>query len=389
MGIKGLSQLLSARAPESTKEETLKAYTGRKVAIDASMAIYQFLVAVRTTGSNGNYGGMLTNEAGETTSHLQGTFFRTIRIMAAGLKPCYVFDGAAPDLKRSNELIKRKENREKAALKEKEAQETGNQEDVEKYQKRQVRMTGQHIEDCMKLLRLMGMPVVQAPGEAEAQCAELVKKGKVWGMASEDTDSLTFGANRLLRRLTFPESRKLPVLEIHLNKVLEGLDLTMDQFIDVCILSGCDYSKSIRGIGPKKAHDGIVKYGSIEKFLDHLDTKKYKPADDFMENLPKVRELFKNPLVTNGDDVKLEWKDADEEGVVAYLCGEQGFNEDRIRSGLAKLKKAKKATAQKRIDSFFTFKPSLGSIAGKKRKAEAKKSKSKSKKSKSSFFKKK
>lgn len=69
----------------------------------------------------------------------------------------------------------------------------------------------------------------QAPCEAEAQCAALVKTGKVFATATEDMDALTFGCNVLLRRLTFSEARKLPVQEIHLDKVLEGLELNRDE----------------------------------------------------------------------------------------------------------------------------------------------------------------
>ncbi|GLU00184.1 hypothetical protein SLE2022_175670 [Rubroshorea leprosula] len=121
-------------------------------------------------------------------------------------------------------------------------------EDIEKYSKQTVKVTKQHNEDCKRLLRLMGVPVIDAPSEAEAQCAALCKLGKVYAVASGDTDSLTFGAPRFLRHLMDPSSRKVPVMEFEVEKILEELNLTMDQFIDLCILSGCDYCESIRGI---------------------------------------------------------------------------------------------------------------------------------------------
>lgn len=68
-------------------------YVGRKVAIDASMSLYQFLIAVRTEGAN------LTNEEGETTSHIMGFFYRTIRMIGSGIKPVFVFDGKPPQMK--------------------------------------------------------------------------------------------------------------------------------------------------------------------------------------------------------------------------------------------------------------------------------------------------
>lgn len=73
--------------------------------------------------------------------------------------------------------------------------------------------------------------VLQAPCEAEAQCAALVKAGKVFAVATEDMDALTFGSNVLLRHLTFSEARKMPVQEFHLDKVLEGLELNKDEVL--------------------------------------------------------------------------------------------------------------------------------------------------------------
>ena len=72
-------------------------------------------------------------------------------------------------------------------------------------------------------------------------------------MGTEDMDALTFGTNVLLRHLTFSEAKKMPVKEIRLNRVLEGLGLSQKEFVDLCILLGCDYVDKIKGIGPKKA----------------------------------------------------------------------------------------------------------------------------------------
>ncbi|MED6154030.1 Elongation of fatty acids protein 2, partial [Stylosanthes scabra] len=155
-----------------------------------------------------------------------------------------------------------------------EAKETANKEDIEKFSKRTVKVTKQHNEDCKKLLRLMGVPVIEAPSEAEAQCASLCKTGKVYAVASEDMDSLTFGATKFLRHLMDPSSKKIPVMEFDIAKVLEDLELSMDQFIDLCILSGCDYCESVRGIGGTTALKLIRQHGSIEKILENLNKER-------------------------------------------------------------------------------------------------------------------
>ncbi|KAH8018680.1 hypothetical protein HPB51_010507 [Rhipicephalus microplus] len=327
MGITGLSKVIADNAPDAIKESDIKSYFGRKIAIDASMCLYQFLIAVRQENN------MLTNSEGETTSHLVGFFYRTIRMIENGIKPVYVFDGKPPGMK-SSELEKRQERREAA------------EKELEKAEE-----AGEH------LLKLACLPcsrcfhLLQAPCEAEAQCAELVKGGKVYGTATEDMDGLTFGTNVLLRHMTYSEARKMPIKEFHLDKVLSGLEMNRDEFIDLCILLGCDYCESIRGIGPKRAVELIKQHKCIEKIITAIDSKKYTVPEDWPYK--EARQLFLEPEVTPADNVQLKWSDPDEEGLVKFLCEENGFSEERIRNGAKKLLKGRNTTTQGRLDTFF------------------------------------
>jgi flap endonuclease-1 len=187
-----------------------------------SMSLYSFLIAVRSDGQQ------LTNETGDTTSHLMGMFYRTLRIVENGIKPVYVFDGAPPKLK-SGELAKRTARKAEATEAHEEAKETGTAEEVEKFSRRTVRVTREHNAECKKLLKLMGVPYIDAPTEAEAQCAVLARAGKVYAAASEDMDTLCFETPILLRHLTFSEQRKEPIQEIHLDRALEGLNMDRKQ----------------------------------------------------------------------------------------------------------------------------------------------------------------
>ena len=186
------------------------------------MSIYSFLIAVRSDGQQ------LMSDTGETTSHLMGMFYRTLRIVDNGIKPLYVFDGAPPKLK-SGELAKRFQRKHEANEAHEEAKETGTAEEVEKFSRRTVRVTKEHNAECKKLLKLMGVPYIDAPTEAEAQCAVLARAGKVYAAASEDMDTLCFDSPILLRHLTFSEQRREPIQEIHLDRVLSGLDMDMKQ----------------------------------------------------------------------------------------------------------------------------------------------------------------
>ncbi|KLO11101.1 PIN domain-like protein [Schizopora paradoxa] len=362
MGIKGLTALISEHAPKAISEHEIKTLFGRKVAIDASMSIYQFLIAVRQKD-----GELLTNDAGETTSHLMGFFYRTIRIVENGIKPAYVFDGKPPDLK-AGVLSKRFEKREEAKEEGEEAKETGTAEDLERFTRRQVKVTKEHNEECRRLLRLMGIPVVIAPSEAEAQCAELARGGKVFAAGSEDMDTLTFNAPILYRHLTFSEAKKQPISEINLEKALEGLEMTMSQFIDLCILLGCDYLEPIKGVGPKSALKLIREYGDLGAIVEHLKEKAAAKEEEAEEGKKKkggvqvpdfwpweeAKKVFEKPDVLPADEVELEWKAPDVDGLVQFLVTEKGFNEERVRKGAEKLEKFLHSKQQGRLDGFFT-----------------------------------
>ncbi|KAL8182869.1 UNVERIFIED_CONTAM: Elongation of fatty acids protein 2, partial [Gekko kuhli] len=359
MGIHGLAKLIADVAPGAIRENDIKSYFGRKVAIDASMSIYQFLIAVRQGAD------MLQNEEGETTSHLMGMFYRTIRMVENGIKPVYVFDGKPPQLK-SGELAKRTERRAEAEKQLEEAKEAGEDENVEKFSKRLVKVTKQHNDECKKLLALMGIPYVEAPGEAEASCAALVKANKVYAAATEDMDCLTFGSPVLMRHLTASEAKKLPIQEFHLNHILQDMGLTQQEFVDLCILLGCDYCESIRGIGPKRAVELIKQHKSIEKIVQQIDSKKYSLPENWLHR--EAQQLFLEPEVVDPEAVELKWSEPSEEGLVSFLCGEKQFSEERVRNGVKRLSKSRQGSTQGRLDDFFKV---TGSIASAKRKEPA------------------
>jgi len=296
MGIKQLNKLLSDEAPECMKMSLLTSLNGRKIAIDASMSIYQFLIAVRQ-GGEGNVHQQLTNEAGETTSHIQGMFNRSVRYLQEGIKPVYVFDGKPPSLK-SGELLKRREKRQKAEEELKKAKETGDTELENQQNKRLVRAGTKENDDCKKLLRLMGLPVIEAPCEAEAQCAALCKEGKVYASATEDMDCLTFATPVLLRKMTFANKANAEIQVLDYKKAVEGLKLTHDEFVDLCILLGCDYCDSIKGIGPASAIKLIREHKNIETILKHLNRDKYKIPPEWLRGENKGKKSTTSTTTT-------------------------------------------------------------------------------------------
>ena len=259
-------------------------------------------IAVRTGGPGDSFqAAMLTNEAGEVTSHIQGMFNRTIKMMTSGIKPMYVFDGKPPNLK-GGELAKRLAKRKQAEADLENAKENGEIEDVNKFSRRLVKVTKQHNEDCKELLRLMGVPYLDAPCEAEAQCAELTKSGKVYATATEDMDALTFNTPILLRKLTFSTGQKQPIIEININLVLKGLDITYEQFVDMCILCGCDYCDSLKGIGPKTALKLIKQYKTIEKIVVQLEKDKKHEVPDHWKMIKSDEKKVKHEITIKKDE---------------------------------------------------------------------------------------
>ncbi len=354
------------------------------------MSIYSFLIAVRSEGQQ------LMNDSGETTSHLMGMFYRTLRMVDNGIKPLYVFDGAPPKLK-SGELAKRFQRKQEANEGLEEAKETGTAEDIEKFSRRTVRVTREHNAECQRLLRLMGIPYIVAPTEAEAQCAVLARAGKVYAAASEDMDTLCFNTPILLRHLTFSEQRKEPIQEIHVNKVLEGLNMEREQvcphpqlvhcamliiappagvpqFVDLCILLGCDYVDPIPKVGPSTALKLIREHGTLEKVVEFMKNdpkERYAVPDDWP--FADARDLFFSPDVREADDplCDFKWDKPDIEGLVQFLAVEKAFSEDRVRAGAARLEKNLKSSQQARIEGFFKVLPKSDSEkAAHKRKLE-------------------
>lgn len=234
-----------------------------------------------------------------------GLFNRTIMMLEHGVKPAWIFDGRPPKLK-NGELAKRKKVKEEAKDKMEEANEVGNLEDALKFKTRTVSLTKKMKEDAMTMLKLMGMPVIEAPCEAEAQCAALCKAGKVFATVSEDLDSLTFGSKILLRGLN---SKKEPITEVNYDEMLKGLDLTHQQFVDMCILCGCDYTETVEGVGPVTAYKLIKQYNDIESVLKFLEKenenenkkKKYRIPNNFYYQ--DSRELFYKPEVFDPSEV--------------------------------------------------------------------------------------
>jgi flap endonuclease-1 len=319
--------------PIITKETlALADLNGRTLAVDGNGELYQFLALIRLRD-----GTPLQDSKGRTTSHLSGLFYRTTRLIAEhALKLVFVFDGPPPALK-AREIAKRRAIKNKYEDERASALARGDL--AEAYSKSTMtsRLTKEMVAEARELLRLMGVPTVQAPSEGEAQAAHMAATSPhIWAAASKDYDSLLFGAPRLVRFLSISGKEFLPsqgtfrpiVPEtIELDRLLEGWGITREGLVDLALLVGTDFNDGIKGIGPKKALKLVQQYGRIENVPEEI-----RSSIGEQETVDAIRSIFLHPDVTDDFDVRSAEPDLD--GIVRFLCDEREFSRERVTAAL-------------------------------------------------------
>ena len=319
----------------SPEEISLKDLEGRTVAIDAYNTIYQFLSGIRQRD-----GSPLMDQNGNITSHLSGILYRTASIVDKGIKPIYVFDGDSSEHK-AKTLEQRRAIKEEAMEKWEEAKAAGNIEEARKFAIRTSRMSPYTLESSKKLLDYMGIPYVQAEGEGEAQGAYMVEQGDAWAVASQDYDCLLFGAPRIVRNLTL--SGGLSNLEyLELEKVLNEIDLTREQLIDVALMVGTDFNEGIHGIGAKTGLK-LIRNNTLEDILVQKGITEVEVEPD------ELRDIFLKHDVNT--DYEIKFKSAKRDKLVEFMCEEHGFSESRVLNVTEKLKKL--SSTQKSLEDWF------------------------------------
>ena len=317
---------------------------GKIIAVDAFNAIYQFLSSIRQPD-----GTPLMDSSKNITSHLSGLFYRNISLMAEGIKLIYVFDGEYHVLKgRTQE--KRQDERDKMKEKYEVAVEEEDIEQMGKYSVGFIKLNKEMMEESKELLKNLGLPVIQSPSEAEAQCSFLNKNKDVDYVSSTDFDCLLYGAEKMVRNLTLAKKRKLasgayititPEL-IELKEVLKKLEINQDQLIVLGILVGTDFNNGVKGIGPKTALKLVKKHKNFDDLF-----KKVNAEFDWKQ----VYAVFKSmPIMKN---YKLNWKSPDLEKIKKILVERHDFNEERVDKNLERLTNKKIAKKSSDLTKWF------------------------------------
>ena len=333
------------------KDTSIKKLAGKVLVVDAHNNLYQYLTTIRQRD-----GLPFTNSKGQVTSHLIGLFNRTTTLMEEGLFLAFVFDGKPPALKYAT-TAQRKEAKVEAQRLYQEAEKRGDVESMRKYASRTAYLTPEMIEESKVLLRALGLPVIQAPSEAEAQAAHMVKMGDAYASVSQDFDSLIFGCPLFIRNLSIEGRKKIPGTPryttvqpeiISLVENLNALGVDIDQLIALAILIGTDYNPGgVKRIGPKTALKLVKEYGT--DFPGLFQQVGWDAADgDWKEIVQTIKQM---PVT---DQYHLEWQRPDGPLLQRLLIGEYGFSEERVVSKVHKLEELYRGVGQTGLQKWFS-----------------------------------
>jgi len=290
MGIKNLNSFLQKNASEGIQETDISTLNGNTIAIDTSIFLYKFMYSGRFIDN-------FMSQVGHFYSH--------------NITPIYIFDGAPP--KEKQEILnQRKEQKEKMYCKLEEMmadikakKKAG--EDVKKLEKEYqamkrkcISISRDDIINLKNMFNIFNVPYIQADSEADLLCCELFKQKIVDACMSNDMDFLPSGCGKLVRNYNLSD-----VVSVYdLDVILEKLNLNYEQFVDFCILCGCDYSPKIPRLGAITAFNLIKQEQNIENILEkHCgEGKKFSIPENF--DYQNSRILLKNENQAG----KLKWK---------------------------------------------------------------------------------
>jgi len=324
MGIKSLTQTIKKHAPDSITNENLYQLSGKKVGVDASLIIYQQLLSNRS--------GFFYNSEGKITNHITGLFYKIMNYISLNIELVFIFDGKPPDNKQDC-IQERKDKSQKAK---EQMDSTENKEEKFKLEKASTRVTKEMIDDVKQLLSLMGISYVHPEvGEGEAYASELCKMGYVDYVLTEDMDSLVYGCPKLIRNCVEKDLKRKDIVSIFdYQKIIDNLQLSNDQFIEFCILCGCDYCGSVPKIGNITALKLFQKHGSIQEIIKNT---KYPFPENYQEIFSKAKENF---LLYNGkvniDDLEFHHSEKNIEELQSYLINVINMSEKRVNNALKK-----------------------------------------------------
>jgi flap endonuclease-1 len=276
--------------------------------------------------------------------------------MRQGIECVFVFDGKPPKLKQAT-LEKRAALKQEARRLYEEAAAAEDVDAMRKFASRTTRLTPEMVAEAKEVVAALGIPVVQAPSEGEAQAAHMAARGDVWAVVSQDADALLFGAPRLVRNLAVVGRRKRAGLLqyeeikpslVELDRCLSALGISHDQLLALALLVGTDYNPGgVHGIGPAKALKLVKQY--CDDFTGMFAAVKWEEHCGVAWK--ELMRTFKEMPVT--DDYKLHWSAPDAKRLDRLLVHEHGFSPERVRKALEDISVVRKEKQQRPLGAFL------------------------------------
>ena len=232
MGIPKLNRyLLNTCSSDSIKKKHLSSFSGKIVAVDASIYMYKF------TG----YNALVEN------MYLLVNTFKQYNIT-----PIFVFDGKPPPEKKNTIRIRKLDKQAaetkctelKLELSNMSAEDPDRAEmtiAIEKLKRQFIRINQTAIDTIKQLLQTSGVTYYDAPGEADQLCAQLVLSKVAWACLSDDMDMFIYGCIRVMRHISLLNHT---VIFYNIYGVLRELKMPMNHFREIAVLSGTDYNSS-------------------------------------------------------------------------------------------------------------------------------------------------
>ena len=321
MGIRGLTTLIKKHAPNAITIYNFNFFKNAVIAVDTSILLYKFRYL---SHQNPN-------------CHITGFLYKCLRYISYGIIPIFILDGKPPPEKKdvlNKRTFQRKKILSKIQTLNKQISITNSYDltqELNKLNKQLIDIRKEHRDESKFLLEILGFQVITSEGEAEAECAFLQQKGVVNYTFTDDTDALVLGCENVLRSNSgYPNTFSV----INLNLVLKGFNLNYEQFVDLCILCGCDYCPSIPKLGHATAYELISKYKSIENVLkavqDKYDIPKNYPYD-------KARLIFENKKDNTPETLEIKKINFDENKLKTFLLN-KNFKKEFISDFIKKYK---------------------------------------------------
>jgi len=326
MGIKGLTKTINKFSPESITNENLYKLSGKRIAVDASLILYQQLLK--------SPGKIFKNSKGKITSHITGLFYKIMNYISLNIEMIFIFDGKPPDNKQ--ECINQRKEKSKKAIEA--SLLTSSEEEKHKLEKSALRLTSEMIEEVKTLLNLMGISYIHPDiGEGEAYASELCRMGYVDYVLTEDMDTMAYACPKLIRNCIDKSLKRKDIVSIFdYNRIMSDINLTHEQFLDFCILCGCDYCPIVPKIGNITAMKLIKTYGNIENLIENTKSK-YDYPEGYLNMFNEAKrnfKIFKDNIKEDEIDIKKSVRDIN--GLTNFLIEEIEMNEKRVQNSLKK-----------------------------------------------------